>query len=145
MNRSEFLKASAELEKLYATLPTIECKRMCALSCGPIAFSVVEEHRIRLERGAEFPEYATGMTCPLLKDDLCTVYALRPLVCRLWGLAEGMECPWGCKPSRLIPREEAYALLEAAAIIGGGNSIPQMERTMVAMERELPTDAGSDL
>ena len=140
MNRSEFLKASELLEKLYAALPTIECQKKCALSCGPIAFTVVEEHRIRLERKAEFPEYETGVTCPLLKDELCTIYKLRPLVCRLWGLAEGMECPWGCKPSRLITRDEAYALLEAAALVGGGTSVPQMERTIVAMERELPPD-----
>lgn len=38
----------------------------------------------------------------------CRVYALRPLICRLWGLVDhpAMRCRFGCIPERWITAEE---------------------------------------
>ncbi len=39
--------------------------------------------------------------------------------CRLYGVAEGMECPHGCKPKpRYLTRTEAYRLLDAVGATG---------------------------
>lgn len=36
--------------------------------------------------------------CHLLKDGRCSIYADRPLLCRLFGAVPKMACPFGCKP-----------------------------------------------
>jgi Fe-S-cluster containining protein len=50
----------------------------------------------------------------------CAVYGIRPMVCRLWGLVEGMPCPHGCRPDGgLLPDTEGRRLLIEAERIGG--------------------------
>lgn len=47
--------------------------------------------------------------CPALVENRCTVYDVRPTICRLWGAGPGMACPWGCEPDvPLTPRERAW-------------------------------------
>ena len=40
-----------ELEKLYAGLPTVQCKRMCQAYCGPILIPKIEAQRLEEKRG----------------------------------------------------------------------------------------------
>jgi Fe-S-cluster containining protein len=40
-----------KLDALYATLPTMNCKRMCKAYCGPILISKIEAHRLGEKRG----------------------------------------------------------------------------------------------
>jgi Fe-S-cluster containining protein len=55
------------------------------------------------------------LTCPLLtQDGKCSVYRVRPTICRLWGMTKDMKCPHGCKPSRWMNKAETYAFLDAA-------------------------------
>jgi Fe-S-cluster containining protein len=63
---------------------------------------------------------ADSLTCPYLEEERCTVYEVRPLICRLWGLVESMPCPWGCKPERYLTHEEGHELLARAAEIQSG-------------------------
>jgi len=91
------------LDGLYAQLPTLECKGLCAHSCIPIDVSPGERVRIRREYDVEIPEpdelFAQGCkTCVALKDGRCSVYEARPMICRLWGIDETMRCPHGCVP-----------------------------------------------
>lgn len=124
-------EAIAALEKLYASLPQVQCKGLCWNSCGPIDMSTVERRRIEAA-GVVFPEFghrqaqrwARGeqLRCPALDDEFrCTVYEIRPMVCRLWGLARGeLACPHGCQltgPRMRLP--QALRLLRASFIIGG--------------------------
>jgi hypothetical protein len=62
------------------------------------------------------PRRLVGKTvdCPLLRQGRCTVYAVRPLICRLWGVVESMPCPWGCRPERFLTVEEGEALMRQA-------------------------------
>lgn len=101
--------AKREIDKIYAELPSIACQGKCYDSCGPIAMSRVEWQRIIKRKGYE--PRATSLTCPLLVSNRCSVYQIRPLICRLWGVAEGMECPWDCKPERYLTKVEAYDFL----------------------------------
>ena len=32
------------------------------------------------------------LTCPMLKDNKCSIYHKRPLICRLYGVVENMKC-----------------------------------------------------
>jgi Fe-S-cluster containining protein len=42
----------------------------------------------------------------------CTVYEARPLICRVYGAAEGLRCPHGCTPERVVPDVEVFEMLE---------------------------------
>ncbi|MGC4886617.1 hypothetical protein [Micromonospora sp. DT227] len=107
----------AELEQLYAQLPQIQCKGFCVESCGPIAMSPLERQRIK-ERGIEITPLAP--TCPALAQiGLCSVYEVRPMICRLWGLVEQMACPWGCRPEGgFLDDVTARRMLQRADRIG---------------------------
>lgn len=123
-------RAKYLLDQLYAELPTIECRRRCHSACGPITMSRIEWARIIKKLGYEphkqFPDPTDrvaiskpgALDCPMLTGGLCTVYAIRPMICRLWGICEGMPCPWGCKPEpRYLTTLESYDLLLRAELI----------------------------
>lgn len=98
------------LEALYAELPRLECAGRCAESCGPILMSPLEEANIVAAAG-RLPGVTLDLTCTLLVNERCSVYAIRPAICRLWGLVESMPCLWGCKPERYLTDDEGYAFL----------------------------------
>lgn len=90
----------------WSKIPPMVCKGLCAESCGPIDASPQEKALLAM-RGIQLAPIAEAVTtillggdfyCPALKDGRCTVYDVRPTVCRLWGVVEGMPCPWGCEP-----------------------------------------------
>ena len=93
------------LDRIYRSVPTVECQGLCAQSCGPIDMSPTERRRIEA-LGVTIPPPARlladminnprGGTCPALTDGRCSVYQDRPLICRLWGAVESMPCPHGC-------------------------------------------------
>lgn len=110
---------------MWAGVPDMACRGLCQESCGPIAASPVEirllaEHGVRIEAdpikalasafsGAPVPD------CPALVDGRCSVYDVRPTICRLWGAVPEMQCPWGCVPiGGMLPAGVGQALLEAA-------------------------------
>jgi hypothetical protein len=96
----------ADLEALYAQLPTLECKGLCTDCCGPIDMSPLERTRLK-EIGVRIPLPIVALEtvkregnydCTALVDGLCSVYERRPSICRLWGVVESIPCPHGCKP-----------------------------------------------
>lgn len=96
------------VEAVYARVPSANCKGLCHETCGPIPMTRFEHDRITARVGYRPPPMlATGegdgddaLRCTLLTpDNRCSVYDVRPLVCRLWGADEGMPCPWGCEPA----------------------------------------------
>lgn len=96
------------LAALYADLPTVACLGRCWPSCGPIAMS--EREAVRMARAvgerATRP-FSPDTGCGYLSDaHRCLVYVHRPLICRLYGVAEGLLCEYGCRPSRVMPRAE---------------------------------------
>ena len=117
MNRTD-----RKLAEIEARLPHLACRGLCQSFCGPVMMSDAEEDRMR-RAGFEPPNaeamIRTGcLACPLLRHDgRCAAYAVRPMVCRLWGVARGMECPHGCTPSRYAGREESKRLLALVAAL----------------------------
>ena len=116
------------LEDVYDRIPEVSCKGLCQDSCGPIAMSVEEDRRIR-ELGTSIPPMTASLAaiergedyyCPALVDGRCSVYDVRPTICRLWAATETMPCPHGCTPDEALTRDESHVLLRLAAEIGGG-------------------------
>jgi hypothetical protein len=108
------------LEALYAQVPDVQCAGHCSDSCGPIDMSLRERQRIQ-QRGRGDVTCGAGASCSMLDDERrCSVYDIRPMICRLWGSAQGLACPYGCRPAEgLLSREQAVALILAADEAGG--------------------------
>lgn len=115
-----------QLDALYAELPVIECQGLCSSSCGPIEMTLPEWKRIQLFLGRT--PRAISTTCPMLVRERCSVYKLRPLICRLWGITERMPCPWGCQPSpKALTTRESFEMMMRAEIIGATSPEAQAE------------------
>lgn len=108
-------KRREQLDELYAELPKIECKGLCAESCGPVPMGRVEWQRVCRAGGERAAK--SDLVCPYLEDERCAVYEVRPMMCRLWGVVDEMPCLWGCKPERYLTREEGFEFVRRAAEI----------------------------
>lgn len=119
----------AQLDAVYAELPTIDCRGLCQASCGPVVQgrSMTEQELLRLQdAGGEKRgrQRRAPMTCPYLtaEDETgrCSVYEARPIVCRLWGVVAEMPCPHGCEPEPgLLSDREARVAMAFVETIGG--------------------------
>lgn len=115
----------SELEALYAELPTIECMGLCGDACHFIGMTTLERERIRRTSGHDIK--ILDSPCPALDFmGRCATYQQRPMVCRLWGVVEGMECHYGCKPSPgYLTHEEGKVFLARCEIVSGAQSLTQ--------------------
>lgn len=77
-------------------LPAMRCDRGCGECCGPVMCTAEEYQAITaaIERRGIVP-IRQGTTCPLWIGGECAVYEARPLICRLFGHAQGMTCSRG--------------------------------------------------
>lgn len=61
-----------------------------------------------------------SLDCPLLSaTGRCTVYTVRPFICRLWGTTPTLACPEGCEPERWLTVEEAQDIFTQIAEVAG--------------------------
>jgi hypothetical protein len=111
---------SGDLDALYAQVPAmVGCDGSCWESCGPVPMGPAERDRIAAA-GVDMPSPATLLRedrmCPALSAfGRCTVYAARPMLCRLWGAVPEMPCPRGCRPvGGFLPSAEGRRLLGLA-------------------------------
>lgn len=112
-----------KLTELYKKIPDIDCKGLCHPSCTIVPAAKIEIKRARERMGGKNPfnpiAAVRGLkekdpkipSCAALKNEKCSIYHARPAICRLYGVSEGLECPFGCKPKKTISKQEAYALV----------------------------------
>jgi Fe-S-cluster containining protein len=106
-----------QLEAIYRDVPRLQCKGLCASTCcGPVILHE-PEHRRMIDAGGAQQHHGGG--CGWLKDGRCTVYAVRPLVCRVYGTVPALRCPHGCEPERWLSAAEANRLLRRLRKLGG--------------------------
>lgn len=96
---------SRELLDIYAGIPAFKCKDGCTKCCGPIPLFLPQEWANITEK-----RRATGYHCPYLTAQGCSIYPVRSFICRLFGTVEGLECPEGCGPEKLLTHDEGTAL-----------------------------------
>lgn len=75
------------------------CKN-CGECCGVIPASVSEVNAIRdyiAINGINPVKHAEKGICPFRDNEnkKCLIYSVRPIICRLFGVCQGMECPNG--------------------------------------------------
>jgi Fe-S-cluster containining protein len=100
------------LDEVYEDIPNmLDCKGECEASCGAIAMLGGEWDRIKRAAGYT-PHMPKGSSiCPLLSPTgRCTVYSVRPYICRLWGTTRALRCPKGCTPERWLTAKEAHEI-----------------------------------
>jgi hypothetical protein len=114
-----------ELQALYAELPELDCIGSCWDSCGRIGMTGLE-HRRTEAAGVAIPEGRITdppAVCPALTMlHQCSVYDVRPLICRLWGVTDTLPCPFGCRPKdgrAMLTDEQAYEYMARVYDIAG--------------------------
>lgn len=127
MRRSKRLRV---LREVWGSMPSIECKGLCWQSCStvpvfPIELEALQEHAGR-DLATTDLSYANGRVvglgtfgapCPFLVMQRCSAREVRPTICRVYGLSEGIRCPHGCEPTRLMTDEETFKLLNRVEVL----------------------------
>lgn len=116
------------IQDLWAMVPIVRCKGLCTDQCTVIEMSRAERELME-ERIPDYPSADKQMAelrrdgfyrCPALVDGRCTVYDVRPLICRLWGAEEALPCPHGCEVvGGRLPHSEGSALVQISLDVGG--------------------------
>lgn len=99
---------SAKLKALYRQIPAFACKPGCTDCCGPVPFARDEWKAIQVKRAGK-----PGCTdCAYIENGACSIYAHRPLMCRLFGATDdpALACPHGCGPERPLTRAQTDLL-----------------------------------
>lgn len=110
---------AAQLDALYARLPAIACQGRCTIACGFIVLFELEAERLR-HTTHQRPRVVHGNRCVYLTPaGRCSAYAVRPLICRAYGLVHAMSCPYGCTPDRWLEDLEFVALAQEVERLAG--------------------------
>ena len=119
------------LHFIYKSIPDVHCKKLCGRDiCSVIPVTDLEYKRIseNIKRNPEVKILPLGTynnhlikkkvktfichTCEFLINDECSIYNVRPLICRLWGAVKSMPCHYGCKPVKYLTDEQAFNLID---------------------------------
>lgn len=123
MSKKTNRKALEKLAALYATLPTVACKGLCAVACGPLPMSVLEAEQLKkADTQRRLPMIRENVSCIYLNEQTarCTVYAARPFICRVWGTVKNLSCMHGCVPDRWLGLKEFLHIAQTIERLGGG-------------------------
>lgn len=116
------------LRAIYSEIPSIVCQGRCAAYCGPIAASSLEVDRMRQASALPLVYDEETLSCGYLTPTgQCSVYAVRPLICRLWGVVEDLRCPHGCAVDRILTRAQAFELRERVAKVAGALVVSEVK------------------
>jgi len=122
MTKSKKLRV---LREIYDSIPSPGCKGLCVAECSTVPIFAFELEQLEAATGRKLPTMPAGdeigglllgdeigKPCPLLVMGQCSVYEHRPLICRAFGSVEGLLCPHGCRPEKLVPTAEQYKNFE---------------------------------
>lgn len=83
------------MREIYAAVPAVACKGLCTDQCSVIPVSKLERAAIEEHTGRRvrtLPQFETLVMrpdddgrCRYLKRGRCSIYEVRPLICRLYG------------------------------------------------------------
>lgn len=119
-NRTKATDQSAAASQATPGLPSIICQGKCVASCGPLPVTPTGLARMSKAIGKPLT-VDNNMVCSALDQGTgrCRGYEKRPLICRLWGVAEGMECAHGCSTTGELSYLEAVNLMAFNELTGG--------------------------
>jgi len=94
----------------------MQCDDDCGECCGPVMVTETEFQRVARfvkEHGIVPVDNPKELTCPLFIDGKCSVYSVRPMICKAYGHAdmETLTCPRGYNTN--VPREQVDRMLRS--------------------------------
>ena len=100
-----------DIEDIYNLIPDFMCTQGCHECCrnlGVPSRTRIEDERINafFQEHAMKPGKAHHGTCPYLNEAGCTIYPVRPLICRLYGTSPNYRCIMEVAPLRLLHEDE---------------------------------------
>ena len=85
--------------KKLKVIPSMRCDAGCGECCGVVPATEAEFRRIQqfIDEQGVTPAPSLDGTCPFYQNGGCAVYAVRPLICSLYGHSADplMTCPRG--------------------------------------------------
>ncbi len=96
-----------QIEDLYKLIPDFICTEGCHVCCqefGVPSRTRVEDKRVKvfLQNNSMQPGKAQGNTCPYLNERGCSIYPVRPLICRIYGASVNYRYKMDVMPLRLL-------------------------------------------
>lgn len=119
------MSAAEELARIYSRIPDAHCRGLCQRACRAVVMGPAEAQAMRAAgvepTGGTLHEYERSspvtQQCPALDSGgACTVYEVRPAICRLYASTPEMPCPFGCQPDRGVLRTKTGRRLLHAAL-----------------------------
>lgn len=110
----------AQLDALYAELPSVACRGLCARACAAIPLTDLEVHRLTLTTHTKPRTVGENRCVYLTPANRCGAYAVRPLICRAFGVMRMLSCPYGCEPTRWLDMVDYFRIAKAIERLGGG-------------------------
>lgn len=159
-------RIDAKLQALYEQVPEVNCSGACHGACCFVVASHREREKMEQLTGKKFetvdareidPDQQrwgqdnrplARYRCSMLTDDgRCSVYEDRPMICRLFGAAEGIECHVnGCTCEKPLKLVDGMALLNDAMRIGGRpTSHPDIETHLLKARLESEAEDFRDV
>jgi len=106
-----------KLECVYNQMPKSSCLAGCGECCGILYPSLTELRHIQDWCESHHREYkdfnmTTGLDCPYLREDkLCSIYPVRPFLCRIFGVSSDLPCLLGkCSTGKILNHVQSSAL-----------------------------------
>jgi Fe-S-cluster containining protein len=130
-------KQVEQMRRIQAKIPRIECKGLCYDCCGPIGMTPMESLLLNNAAGHEVTTNEKLRCSALDENNRCSAYEHRPLICRMWGVAQGMLCEHGCEIVDNEGRPLNFA--EAAYLFRQMDEISPGEKVWTAPEGFLDT------
>jgi hypothetical protein len=134
----------AKLECIYAQIPASTCPPHCGKCCGILYPSLAELRNIKNwceSRHVEYkdPTMTVGLDCPYLTEQKeCSIYPVRPFLCRILGVSSDLPCPLGkCNTHKELNQPQSRALY--AAIYLKGKEKPRTEKHRKLVKQMLKT------
>jgi uncharacterized protein len=95
----------AILTSLRNQIPGMTCIPGCTQCCGHTAWSKFEWDLLPKEKRDEFDFFS--FKCSFCKDEGCSIHDDRTIICRMFGVMEGLPCPRGVVPDVILTKAEA--------------------------------------
>ncbi len=104
-----------DIEDLYKMIPSVPCPPGCITCCknfGIPSRTKIEDERIKeyLKKHNMKVGKAKGTTCPYVTEKGCSIYPVRPFICRIYGTSRNYLCIENYRPDRLLEPEEEEEL-----------------------------------
>lgn len=80
----------------FPKLPVMQCDAGCGECCGIVLCKEGEYQKvIEYAESNNITPVQQGVTCPWYQQGTCSVYPVRPGICRLFGHTESLDCKRG--------------------------------------------------